>query len=94
MVKKAKGTQAKTRQLLKRGVRERTTVNKILQEFKKGSKVVIKIDPSSVKGRPFRRFQGKMGTVSGKRGSSYIIRVKDNNKDKEIIAAPRHLRSV
>ena len=68
MVKKSRGVQAKTRQLFKRGVRERTTVNKILEEFKEGSKVIIKIDPSSQKGRPFRRFQGKMGTVIEKRG--------------------------
>ena len=94
MVRKAKGVQSKTRSLLKRGVRERTSVNKILEEFKEGSKVIIKIDPSSVKGRPFRRFQGKMGTVIGKRGRSYIIRFKDNNKEKEIITPSRHLKAV
>jgi large subunit ribosomal protein L21e len=94
MVKKAKGVQAKTRNLFKRGVRDRTTINTILQEFDEGSRVIINIDPSSVKGRPFRRFQGKMGTIIGKRGRSYIIKMKDNNKEKELIVAPRHLRSM
>lgn len=93
MVKKAKGVQAKTRSLLRRNVRERTTVNRIIQEFKDGSKVIITIDRSSTKGRPFRRFQGKMGTITGKRGRSYIIKIKDNNKEKDVIVAPRHLRS-
>lgn len=94
MVRKAKGVQAKTRSLLRRNVREKTSVNKILEEFKEGSKVIIKIDPSAIKGRPFRRFQGKMGTVTGKRGRAYIIKFKDNNKEKEIITTSRHLKAV
>jgi large subunit ribosomal protein L21e len=94
MVRKAKGAQAKTRSLLKRGVRERTSINKILEEFKEGSKVVIKVDSSSHQGMPFRRFQGKMGIVGEKRGRSYMVRIKDQNKEKDIIVSPRHLRAI
>ncbi|OGI15757.1 50S ribosomal protein L21e [Candidatus Micrarchaeota archaeon RBG_16_49_10] len=94
MVTKSRGVQAKTRSLLKRGVRERTTVNKILEEFKEGQKVIIDLDPSSDKGRPFRRFQGRMGVVEGFRGRSYVIKVKDNDKEKVLIASSRHLRSI
>jgi len=94
MVQKSKGPRAKTRSLLRRRIKERTTITKCLQEFNVGSRVMIKLDPSSHKGRPFKRFHGKVGTVIDKRGRSYIIRIKDGNKEKEIISAPRHLRVV
>ncbi len=94
MVKKSKGSRSRTRSLLRRRAREKTTITKCLQEFKIGSRVTINLDPSSHKGRPFNRFQGKVGTVINKRGRSYIIGIKDGKKEKEIISAPRHLEVV
>jgi len=94
MVKKASGVRSKTRQLFSRRNREKTSVNKRLKEFKIGSKVVIKADSSIIKGRPFRRFYGKSGIIIDKRGRSYIIKVKDKNKEKEVIALPVHLKAI
>ncbi len=92
MTHKAKGPRSSTRTLLARRNREKTSVNKRLQEFKIGSKVVIKLDPSEHKGRPFKRFYGKSGIITDKKGESYIVKVKDGNKEKEIIASSVHLR--
>ncbi|MBL7170210.1 MAG: 50S ribosomal protein L21e [Candidatus Aenigmarchaeota archaeon] len=92
MTHKAKGARSRTRTLLARRNREKTSVNKRLQQFNIGSRVVIKPDSSENKGRPFKRFYGKSGIVAGKRGRSYIIKVKDKNKEKEIIASPVHLK--
>lgn len=94
MTRKPKGARSKTRTLLARRNREKTSVNKRLEEFKIGSRVVIKEDSSEVKGRPFKRFYGRSGIIIDKRGRSYIVKVKDINKEKVIIASPVHLKGV
>ncbi len=94
MTIKSKGPRRKTRKLLRRRIRERPTVTRLLQEFNIGMKVVIHPSPSSPKGRPFKRFIGKTGTVTDKRGRSYIITVKDGNKVKHVISRPEHLKAI
>ena len=91
---KSKGPRRKTRKLLRRRVRERPTVNKFLQEFNIGTWIVIHPSPSSPKGRPFKRFFGKRGTITDKRGHSYIVAIKDGNKTKYIISRPEHLKAI
>jgi large subunit ribosomal protein L21e len=92
MVQKSKGPRKRTRSLLR--ARERTPITRYLQEFKLGSKVLIRPDPSSHKGMPFKRFIGRVGTVIGKRGKSYIVKIKDGKKEKSIISRPEHLKAV
>jgi len=94
MTHKARGVRSKTRKLLSRRVREKTSVNKRLKEFKMGTKVMIKQDPSEQRGMPFKRFYGKVGTVVNKRGRSYIVKLKDGGKEKELIVRPVHLKGV
>lgn len=94
MVQKSKGPRKSTRNLLRRKSREKTPITKYLQEFKIGNRVVIKPDPSSHKGMPFKRFFGRMGTVMDKRGRSYIIKIKDKNKEKIVISRPEHLKLI
>jgi large subunit ribosomal protein L21e len=94
MTHKAKGPRSRTRNRLSRRNREKTSVNKRLKEFKIGSRVMIKPDPSTNKGRPFKRFYGISGEVIKKRGRSYIVKIKDGKKEKEIIAAPVHLKGI
>ena len=88
-----KGYQMNTRALLKRNPRERgkTTLSKILQSYNEGDKVVVKIDSSMHKGMPHRRFHGRVGIVSAKRGRSYVIHVTQGDATKEIIVRPEHL---
>ena len=94
MSTKSKGIRRKTRSLFRRGIRDRTPINKLLQDFVNGSKVILLPDPSSQKGLPDRRFFGKIGTVINKRGRSYIINIKDGDKKKTVISRPEHLRPV
>ena len=94
MVQKSKGPRRRTRSVLRRRVREKTPVTMFLQEFEIGAKVLIKPCPSSTRGRPYKRFYGKSGVVIDKRGKSYIIKIKDGKKEKEIISAPEHLRRI
>jgi len=92
-MKKSKGYRAKTRSLLKRKPRERgkSGLSKILHDYKKGDKVLIKTDPSVHKGMPHRRYYGEVGVVADKRGRSYVISVKQGNAVKEIIVRPEHI---
>jgi len=94
MVQKSKGRRRRTRKLLRVKARERLPITRYLQEFKVGSKVVIKPNPSSHKGMPFKRFFGRTGTVIDKRGKSYIIKIKDGKKGKNIISRPEHLKAI
>ncbi|MFH1663401.1 MAG: 50S ribosomal protein L21e [archaeon] len=90
--KKAKGKRAKQRDTMKR--RERTTVNKMLADIKDGQTVQVNINSRIHAGLPFRRFQGKTGVVSGKRGRSYVIKLRDGNKAKQLIVHPAHLKEL
>ncbi len=83
----------KTRALLRRNPRERgkTTLTKILTNYNEGDKVVVKIDSSMHKGMPHRRYHGKVGVVSAKRGRSYVVHVTQGDATKEIIVRPEHL---
>mgnify|MGYP000613181517 CR=1 FL=1 len=92
MVKKTKGPRRRTRKKLKKGPKDKTTVNQFLEEFKEGERVLIKIEPSSHKGMPHPKFKGKSGKIVGKRGRAYIVEVEDGKVIKEVIAYPEHLR--
>ncbi|MEM2929521.1 MAG: 50S ribosomal protein L21e [Thermoproteota archaeon] len=88
------GRRIKTRSLLKKNVREKgiKTPSYLLQDYKPGDKVVLKYDPSIHKGMPHRRFYGKIGTVTGKRGKAYVLQVIDGDKTKTLIVRPEHLK--
>ena len=92
MVQKSKGRRRRTRKLLRLKAKERTPITRYLQEFKIGSKVVITPNPSSHKGMLFKRFFGKTATIIDKRGKSYIVKIKDGKKEKNIIVRPEHLK--
>ncbi|MEM1544267.1 MAG: 50S ribosomal protein L21e [Candidatus Bathyarchaeia archaeon] len=88
------GLRRKTRALLRKGPRNRgkSSLSRVLYEYKPGDKVVIDIDPSIHKGMPHRRYQGKVGIVVAKRGRAYEISVTQGDAVKEIIVRPEHLK--
>lgn len=63
-----------------------------MQTFKTGDKVLLKAEPAYQKAMYFPRFHGKTGTIKKKQGSCYIIKIKDQKKEKELIVHPIHLR--
>lgn len=96
MVTRAKGPRQNTRHFMRKRVwdRGRICITAFLQKFSVGDKVLIKPDPSVQKGIPSRRFFNKVGTVSGERGKSYVLTVKDGRAKKTIIVPPVHLRKL
>lgn len=92
-MRKSQGYRSRTRQLLRKNPREKgkLKLSKLLYEYQEGSKVVIKIDPSVQKGMPHKRYHGRIGTVIGKRGRSYVVNVTQGDAVREIVVRPEHL---
>lgn len=92
-MRKSQGYRSRTRRLLRKSPRERgkLKLSKLLHEYQEGNKVVIKIDPSVQKGMPHKRYHGRVGTIIGKRGRSYIVSVTQGDAVKEIVVRPEHL---
>lgn len=90
---KSHGIRKRTKDKLKKSVRERgiSPVSRAIQDFSDGQMVHIVLDPSRHKGMPNPKFHGKTGKVIGRRGRAFILRVKDGNAMKSVIALPEHL---
>ena len=94
MAFKAKGPRARTRHKLQKKVRGMPKVNSMLKKFTVGDKVAIVIDSAVHSAMPYARFQGKIGSVVGQRGSAYLVEIKDGGKMKKLIRHPVHLKKV
>jgi len=73
--------------------RGKLQLSRYFQELKEGDRVSIARE-SSVKSSFPERLQGRTGLVVDKRGKAYIIKVKDQNKEKKFIIEPIHLRKL
>ena len=93
MARRKGGFRRKTRAKLRRNIRDKgkVSIRKYLQIFKAGDKVCLSMNPSVHKGMYFPRFHGNKGTVKEKKGSCYIVEIKDKNKIKNLIIHPIHL---
>jgi large subunit ribosomal protein L21e len=94
MAKRTGTSRRKTRSLYKKNIREKgkISIRNYLQSFKEGEKVLLKTEPAKQNGMFFRRFHGKIGEIVGKQGSNYKIKIKENDKTKQVLAHPVHLR--
>ena len=93
MVKSSKGTNSRTRKVLKKAPRQKglPPLGRLLAIYESGDKVDIKIESSQQKGQPHKRFHGKVGEILLKQGHAYVVKVKDQNKMKTIIVRPEHI---
>ena len=76
-------------------VRERDKI-KFSEYFKvlnEGDKVAVVRERSETGSFP-KRIQGRTGVVTGKRGASYIVNLKELNKAKTFIIQPIHLKKI
>jgi large subunit ribosomal protein L21e len=89
-------TRRKTRKLMTKHFRRKgkISVTSFLAEYKKGDRVVIKPEPAYQKGICHLRFYGHKGIVKAKRGRCYVVQIKDQNKEKEVIMHPVHLKTL
>ncbi len=63
-----------------------------MREYKLDEPVVIDINPSIHKGMPHRRYHGRVGIVTGKRGRAYILKMTIGSVEKTLIVRPEHLK--
>lgn len=83
------GYRRRTRSLLKSG--EKRGLSSILRKYSPDDRVVVKIDPSQVKGMPHRRFNGLVGTVKEVGRRTVTVTVPVGDKTKTVIARKEHL---
>lgn len=92
MGRASRGLRHSTRNRLKKRFREKLRIGDYLQEFSLDDRVAVKINPSSHRGMPHPRFNGKVGVITEKRGQAYVCELSLGNKPKKVIARPEHLR--
>ena len=63
------------------------------QEFKEGDRVAV-VRELAVQPKFPKQIQGRSGVVQSKRGESYIVNIKDLNKEKTYIIHPVHLKKL
>jgi len=68
-------------------------LSRYFQELEKGDSVAV-VKELAVKSRFPRRLQGRTGLVEGKRGKAYIIKIKDQAKEKKFLIEPIHLKKI
>ncbi len=73
--------------------RGKLQLSRWFQKLKKGDFVSV-IKERSVESNFPKRLQGRTGIVEGKRGKVYIVKVKDQDKEKEFLIEPIHLKKI
>lgn len=87
--KKPVGKRANTRYLFK-GVK--LTVERLLKDFKVGDRVVISPNGRYHSGLPFRRFAGKVGIITEKRGRAFLVHLVKESKD--VVVGKAHVKQI
>ncbi|MEJ2250122.1 MAG: 50S ribosomal protein L21e [Candidatus Lokiarchaeota archaeon] len=90
-----KGYRNNTRKIYRKKVRTRGlgSVEKYLIEYDIDDTVDVIGDPSKHKrGLPHRRYHGRTGIITGKRGRCFEVQLKLGNSKKTIILGREHLR--
>jgi large subunit ribosomal protein L21e len=73
--------------------RGKVSLSKYFQELKQGDYVAV-VRELAMKSNFPKRLQGRTGVVESKRGKAYIIKIKDQNKEKKFLIEPIHLKKI
>jgi len=78
----------------KKSVRERGKLrfSEYFKVLKEGDRVAVVREKAETKDAFPKRIQGRTGVVVGKRGGSYLVNLKELNKEKQFIIKPVHLK--
>ena len=92
-MKRVGGFRRKSRHKLKRSVKEKgkLPIQRFLQKFETGEKVVLKAYPSYHRGFFSLRFWGKAGEIVKMQGKCYQVKIRDGKKEKICVVHPVHL---
>ena len=67
--------------------------SRYFQELEKGDSVAI-VKELAVQSSFPARLQGRTGLVESRRGKAYIIKIKDQAKEKKFLIEPIHLKKI
>ena len=73
--------------------RGKLSLSRYFQNLKEGDRVSIAREPSVASSFP-KRMQGRTGTVENRRGRTYMVKIKDHEKEKRYLIAPIHLKKM
>jgi len=68
-------------------------LSRYFQKFEKGDTVAVVKEVSLHPSFP-ERLQGRTGYIEGKKGKVYIVKIKDQTKEKKYLIEPRHLKKI
>ena len=91
-MKRSKGTLSTYTRRLK--AERKLTANDFIKDFEEGERVVIDVQPYYKEGMPHPRYNGRVARVVEKRGSHYVVLIKDGSKEKKLISHPVHLKKL
>jgi len=77
----------------KERTRGKIQLSRFFQELKEGEFVSVVREPSLKFNFP-ERLQGRTGSIESKRGKAYVVKIKDNNKEKKFLIEPIHLKKI
>ena len=77
----------------KRKFKGKLKLSRMFQNLKQGDKVAI-VRVTSEKFAFPKRFQGKTGQITSKKGKSYIVKIKDYRQEKLLTIKPQHLKKL
>ena len=75
------------------GTRGKIKFSNYFQVFKAGERVTV-VRELALNPKFPKQIQGRSGVIESKRGSSYLVKIKDLNKEKTYIIHPVHLRKL
>ena len=73
--------------------RGKVKLSRYFQHLKKGDRISVVIEPSIKSSFP-KRMQGRTGLIEEQRGKSYMVKIKDQDKEKRFLINPIHLKKV
>ena len=73
--------------------RGKLQLSKYFQNLEKGDFVAVVREPAVQSSFP-TRLQGRTGVIESKQGKVYIIKIKDQNKEKNFLIEPIHLKKI
>ena len=74
-------------------LRGKIQFSEYFKSLKNDDTVAVKKEVSVVSNFP-ERLQGRTGTIKGKRGRAYVVKVRDQGKEKEYLIEPIHLKKL
>ena len=73
--------------------RGKLKLSRYFQEFKEGERVAVIREPAVTSSFP-QRIHGRTGIVEKKQGKAYLVKIKEQDKEKKFLIEPIHLKKI